>query len=171
MNFPQTVNELIHWDTSTGRDTYGTYTIITGFERTGGCFWCGEDLKGQRRRVCGHKKGCWTAYQRHFFWLFARLGCVKRYDYHCANCGVQEILIFKHGYYSHGESNLEVHNIIPLEGSARAMSVFNIPWNLICLCHECHQLIHTIMRPPSKSRLDSFTLAIANGQGVFDILR
>lgn len=168
MNYPESVEELLHWDWSTGRDSFGEYHIITGYEGTGGCFWCGKELEG-RRRFCGHKSGCWTRYQEYFCWPFARNWCLKRYDYHCANCGTQEVVIFKQ--YGTGQSNLEVHHIIPLEGMYRAYSPYNVPWNLICLCHYCHQLIHAVMRDTPRSDLiDVFELARAKGQGVFELI-
>ncbi len=65
MNFPLTVTDLIHWDTYRERDTFGAFTVITGFEGTGHCFWCGDKLEG-RRRYCGNRTGCWARYQEHF---------------------------------------------------------------------------------------------------------
>ncbi len=159
MNFPQTVDELIHWDVSTGHDSFGVYTIITGFEGTGACFWCGADLDGERRRFCGHRSGHWTLYNDYFFWGFARYECLRRYGWHCANCG--------------SAYKPEVHHIIPLEGAERAYSPYNIPWNLMCLCHEHHQLIHAVLRQPKEllATPDLFDLALARGQAVFEPLR
>lgn len=166
MNYPQTVEELIHWDISTERDSFGVYTIITGFEGTGGCFWCGKELEG-RRRFCGHRSGHWTLYNNHFFWGFARYECLKRYDWCCANCGHQGP---EESWQIQSISSLEVHHIIPLEGEARAMSPFNIHWNLICLCHKCHQQIHALMRELTKPAIkDMFELAQERGQLVFNI--
>jgi len=171
MNFPQTVEELIHWDTSTGRDSFGTYHINTGFEGTGGCFWCGGELAGSHRRFCGHRSGHWTLYAEHFYWNYARSGCLKRAGYRCANCESHEIVPHEH-HPSWYTGDLEAHHIIPLEGEQRASSVFNIPWNLICFCHTCHQLIHTVMRELNRpAPLDIFDLALANGQAVFELLR
>ena len=87
VNYPLTVDDLIHWDTFTLRDSFGSFTVITGFEGTGRCFWCGEKIEG-RRRYCGGHKGCWTRYQEHFAWNYAKGACLKRYDYKCANCSV-----------------------------------------------------------------------------------
>ena len=131
MNFPQTVEELIHWDISTGHDSYGTYQIITGFEGTSGCFWCGKDLEGKRRRYCGHRSGCWTTYQNHFFWNFTRYECFKRDNYRCANCGTEAedipLSYFpREAYTAARETQLEAHHIIPLEGRSREMSPFNL---------------------------------------------
>ncbi len=173
MNLPQTVDELIHWDISTDRDTYGQYTIITGFEGSGGCFWCGKELTG-RRRFCGHRSGCWTKYQDHFYWPFARYECLKRDNYRCVNCGTEaEDIPWSYANWESSasvrESQLKVHHIIPLEGKDRAMSPYNLQWNLISLCHRCHKYIHVVMRngdkPPAP---DIFDLAQTKGQAVFE---
>ncbi len=176
MNYPQTVEELIRWDVSQGKDTYGIYTIITGFEGTGGCFWCGKDLEGRRRRFCGHRSGHWTLYNNHFFWGFARSECLERYDWHCANCGTEaeEIpptsYLYREAYAAAQKTQLKAHHIIPLEGQPRAMSPFNIHWNLICLCHGCHLEIHALMRELTKPAIkDMFELARERGQAVFNI--
>ena len=67
-------------------------------------------------------------------------------------------------------TNLRAHHIIPLEGMERAMSPFNIFWNLICLCHKCHLEIHALMRELTKPILkDMFELARERGQLVFNI--
>lgn len=168
MIFPQTVDELLHWDVSTDQDSFGTFQIITGFEGIGGCFWCGKELEGHRR-FCGHRSGHWTLYANHFYWGYARAWCFERYDYACANCGHH--VPVPHGdhpsWYTQG---LEAHHIIPLEGGNRSCSVFNVPWNLICFCHYCHLLIHALMRESSQSTvLDVFDLALARGQFVFNI--
>ncbi len=170
MNFPRTVEELTHWDVSIGRDTYGNYAIITSFEGSGGCFWCGKDLEGKHRRFCGRRSGCWTHYQDHFFWGYARYECLEQYDWHCANCGHEG----PDGSRKISSlSRLEVHHIIPLEGEARSMSPYNLPWNLICLCHDCHQLIHGVIRGDKTliAKPDMFNLARANGQAMFESLR
>lgn len=172
MNFPQTVEELIRWPVYTDRDSLGIFHIITGYEGTRCCFWCGEPLTGRLKRYCraevtdddfvedilSDNVPHWKQYWRHFCYTYAAPWCLKRYDYTCANCG-------RYG-------NLEAHHIIPLEGGDRAWSVYNVPWNLICFCHDCHQLIHSLLRelkqpiPP-----DTFDLAIARGQAVFEPLR
>ena len=170
MNFPQSVQELIHWDFYQERDSFGTHAVITGFEGTGGCFWCGTELDG-RRRFCGHHSGHWTLYAKHFYWTYARSWCLKRYEYRCANCGYQEVVPPGNhpSWYTHG---LEAHHIIPLEGAQRASSPFNVPWNLICLCHTCHMGLHALMRELSRpAPQDIFDLALAKGQASFELLR
>jgi len=154
--------DIIRWDGVTGRDRWGTYHIITGHEGSGGCFWCGKDLKSSRR-FCGHRSGHWTLYAQHFYWSYARVWCCQRQQGICANCGW-------HSTFNDFNS-LEVHHIIPLNGEQRQATPFNLPWNLIGLCHKCHQEIHTVMREASKPiPLDVFELALTRGQSVFDIV-
>lgn len=143
MNYPKTVDELVNWNTRRGRDTFGSFSIITGFEGTGGCFWCGKELTG-RRRFCKQGSGCWTRYQEHFAWGYAASRCLKRYEYQCVNCGIKGIGL----YMGDDRMNLRMHHIIPLNGRNREVSVFNIYWNLLCLCHDCHMLLHMVMRLP-----------------------
>ena len=167
MIYPQDVNELIHWDTSTGRDSFGSFTVITGYEGTGRCFWCGADIEG-RRRYCRGRKGCWTRYQEHFAWSYAKGACLKRFDYRCANCGIKG----RNLNMGSNMTNLRAHHIIPLNGDSRVVSVYNISWNLICLCHDCHIEVHAIMRPPRFNKdfkPDTWEEAVKIGQGVFDL--
>jgi len=168
MNFPQTADELLRWDFYTTRDeTYGNYSVITGFEGQGGCFWCGNELTGKQKKFC---RGHWTQYWKHFGWSYARSWCLKRYEYKCANCGYHQI-VPEGDHPSWYTEGLEAHHIIPLKGEIRSLTPFNIYWNLICLCHDCHQEIHAVMREASKPIApDSFELAIKNGQGVFSFL-
>ena len=165
MNYPQTVDDLLHWDTSTNRDSFGSFTVITGFEGTGRCFWCGEEIEG-RRRYCRGRKGCWTKYQEHYSWGYAKYECLKRSGYKCANCGRKGINL----QMGEAMTNLRAHHIIPLNGGERAVSVYNIFWNLICLCHDCHMELHAIMRPPKLDKelaFDSWEEAVKAGQLVF----
>lgn len=161
-----TAEELARWEAFTGHDRWGTYTIITGFEDTGGCFWCGAALEG-KRRFCGHKSGHWTEYANHFYWSYARSWCCKRQEGRCANCGWHPALYSSNDihFYWYG---LEVHHIIHLNGGPRASTPFNLPWNLIGLCHECHQEIHAVMRPP-RTIPDSWEKALLVGQGVMEL--
>ncbi len=147
--YPKTADELIHWDGATGRDSFGIYTLITDYEGTGGCFWCGEDLNGKRRRFCGHRSGHWTEYANHFYWSYASSWALKRAGHRCENCGTPEIDIPMFGSRYSERSGLETHHIIPLKGEQRAVTPYNVPWNLICLCHKCHLEIHAVMRMPA----------------------
>ena len=171
MKYPQDVEELINWDTYQLRDSFGAFTVITGYEGTGHCFWCGKEITG-RRRYCGGRSGCWTQYQRHFAWTYASSWALRRAEHHCENCGKSVIEIEPIGGRYNERSGLEVHHIIPLNGSRRDISPYNIFWNLICLCHECHMLIHTVMREPKEVLIkpDMFELAIQKGQGVFEFV-
>jgi len=118
------------------------YTVLTGYEGTGMYFWCGAELTGRLKRYCrGHGK----EYYRHFEWNSASQWALERAEYRCQNCGVAQEYI-NDGYII--STNLEVHHIVPLNGRPRFFSVFNLPWNLVALCHECHLEIHAIMRPP-----------------------
>lgn len=145
----QRAEDLINWPGSTGRDSWGAYHIVTGYEGTGACFWCGTDLDGQHRRYCGHRKGCWTAYANHFYWSYASHWCCRRQDWTCVNCGWTSPYPSRSDSYTHG---IEVHHIIALKGKQRACTPFNVPWNLIGLCHGCHLEIHAAMRPPKATR-------------------
>jgi len=127
------------------------FSVLTGFENTNHkCWWCGCDLKGKAKKWC---RGHMTLYYRHFDWQYARNWCIKRQNYLCANCGI------KGGY------GLEVHHILPLKGESRYYTAYNLPWNLIGLCHACHQEIHAVMRPPKESFIfDSWKRAEFVGQ-------
>jgi len=167
MKYPKTVDELIHWDTFTQRDSFGSFTVITGFEGTGHCFWCGDEIQG-RRRYCGGNKGCWTQYYKHFGRTYAANAARKRALFSCENCGVQGIDIPPIGRYE--RSGLEVHHIIPINGEDRTVHVYNIFWNLICLCHDCHMELHAIMRPPKIDKpiaIDSWEEAVKVRQSIF----
>ena len=164
MRYPTDVEELIHWDTFRDHDSFGWFTVITGYEGTGRCFWCGEDIEG-RRRYCSGRKGCWTRYQEHFRWGYASARCLKHYEYTCANCRLE-----LYPAYWNGTRRLEVHHIIPLNGEERTVSVYNIFWNLICLCHACHIELHAVMRPPKLDKnltVDWWNEALKVGQSVF----
>jgi 5-methylcytosine-specific restriction endonuclease McrA len=122
----------------TGKDGHGTYHIMTGLEGTGVCWLCGSDPGGKRyRRYCwGHG----TLYYELFCWNSAAPACIERAGHVCENCGK------KH-------EGFEVHHIIPLEGTERIWSYLNLPWNLICLCHECHMEVHAAMRGDGWDKL------------------
>ena len=164
MNYPKTVEQLLNWDTFIQRDSFGIFTVITGYEGMGRCFWCGKEIQG-RRRFCGGKSGCWTQYQRHFSWSYASSWALRRSEYHCENCGKAAIDIEPIGGKYNERSGLEVHHIIPLNGADRSMNVYNIFWNLVCLCHDCHMELHAVMRPP-KEPWDSWEDAIKAGQSI-----
>ena len=125
--------ELERFDLGTVKIGHSLYTVLTGYEGTGRCFWCGGKLRGKLKRYCyGHMQ----EYYRHFEWTTARNWCCKRQEGLCANCSVRR------------DYSLEVHHIVPLKGEARYFSAFNLPWNLIAFCHNCHQEVHAAMRSP-----------------------
>ncbi len=132
------------------------YLVLTGWEGTGRCFWCGGELKGKLKRYCyGHMK----EYYRHFFWQSARDWCIERQEGLCANC---------HRYFG---DKLEVHHIVPLNGFMRWVTPFNLPWNLIGFCHEDHLAVAAAMRPPKESTVfDSWKLAEFTGQTIMSEL-
>lgn len=115
-----------------------TYTILTGYEGTGKCFWCGGTLKGKLKRYC---RGHMQLYYRHFMWSSASGWALDRAEHRCQNCGVAEVYNDQYG-----RTNLNVHHIVPLDGRPRDFSAFNLPWNLCSLCIACHLEIHTILR-------------------------
>ena len=167
MNIAEATTELeiAKFIVETGKDSVGTYHILTGFEGTGCCFWCGLELTGKQKRYC--KKGShWRVYYQHFDWTFARDWCLERYDYRCANCGTQ----YSHWgpgdtYIEAAKGTPEAHHIIPLEGRDRLWTPYNLPWNLICLCHKCHLAVHAVMRGVSIGvNLTKFDRAVTKGQ-------
>jgi len=142
------------------------YLVLTGYEGTGRCFWCGSELNGKTKRYC---RGHMQEYYRHFYWPYASNWAIKRADRKCQNCGVK-IKSIPYGYSGH-RVNLEVHHIIPLNGDRRDFSAFNLPWNLIVLCHDCHMELHAVMRPPKEpgKGFDSWDDAIKAGQAIMKL--
>jgi len=161
---PTTVDELLHSGFNVERDSFGDYRTMTGYEGIGNCFWCGRVLQRERQRYCrqglvDRQHGLiahWLEYYRHFNWTFARAWCFERYEKRCANCN---------------RVGSEMHHIIPLEGTDRGWSYFNLPWNLILFCHDCHQEVHAVMREVSRPPApDIFDVALGRGQQVFEIM-
>ncbi len=166
-----TAEELECFDLGTVLIGRTSYTVLTGHEGTGMCFWCGGELKGKLKRYCyGHMK----EYYRHFEWSSARSWCCERQKGICANCGWTPE-DYDNGSDIYYHYSLEGHHIIPLEGAARDFSAYNLPWNLIGFCHECHLAIHAALRGEVartvKAASDPFVLAIARGQAVMEICR
>lgn len=177
-----TVEEIIKFTVFTGCDKIGIYHILTGYEGTGCCWWCGKKLTGQQKRYCqaevtddefiqdilSDNISHWLEYWRHFCWPYARNWCLQRYNHQCANCGITQ------RHWEDGRligSEIEVHHIVPLEGIERLWSPYNLPWNLIALCYECHLEVHAIMREANKPiPPDIFDLALERGQLVFGAL-
>ena len=128
--------ELMAFDLGTVQINGTAYQVLTGYEvgNAAGehiCFWCGGELKGKLKRYC---RGHMTEYYGHFDWGYAAAACRNRAEFHCENCAkyIQP----------------EVHHIVPLKGASRQFTAYNLPWNLIGLCHKCHVELHAAMRPP-----------------------
>lgn len=135
-----------------------SYIVLTGFEGTGRCFWCGGYLKGKRKRYCtGHMQ----LYYIHFLWTNAASWALERADHKCENCGKEREYI--DWGWNGRRINLEVHHIVPLKGDRRDFSAFNLPWNLVVLCRECHLEIHRIMEAINT---DPWVIAQESGQAV-----
>jgi hypothetical protein len=130
------------------------YYLLTGYEgRDNICWWCGKSIEqGKRQRhYCRGKShddftSCFREYHRHFDWNYAYDWALHRSGHKCQNCGKIETSI---PWGSNGaRSNLEVHHIVPLEGSIRVFSIYNVPCNLIVLCRDCHMEWHKLMAHP-----------------------
>ncbi len=147
------------WHTGTILIDHTRYTILTGYENNEHrCFWCGVELKGKAQRYCrAHMK----LYYNHFDWGYASFEALKRADHRCENCGKVEGRL---NIWSR-QTDLEVHHIVPLNGADRQFTAFNLPFNLIVLCHACHQVIHAIMRG-SGDLLSIYDKAQLLGQGI-----
>lgn len=159
-----TAQELERFDLGTVVISNTRYTILTGYEGTDHrCFWCGESLDGSKlKRYC---RGHMTLYYNHFDWGYAKSWCFDRYEHKCANCGMEEADIPDLGTAYYPRSGYEAHHIIPVEGESRQFTPYNLPWNLIALCHECHLAVHAVMRGVSIGvNLTNFDRAVTKGQ-------
>jgi len=134
------------------------YLVLTGWEGTGKCFWCGGELKGKLKRYC---RGHMRIYYQHFMWSYARPWCIERQNGLCANCGRD-----CGGRYA--GSDIEVHHIVPLKGSTRWLSAYNLPWNLMGFCHQCHLDVAAAMKP-EKVVITSWDVAKVTGQAVMEL--
>ncbi len=131
-----------------------TFFSITGYEAAGNCFWCGAPLEGKRaaKGITHYCKGHGELYRRYFEWGPASKWALQRADYRCENCGIKSGAVLGEVTSSSGyrlswiRAVLEVHHIVPVNGAARWFHPFNIWWNLIVLCHKCHQEVHAAMR-------------------------
>lgn len=102
-------------------DSFGPYTLFTGNEAPGHCFWCGAGIK-RNRRYCSDEHR--DEYYKHFCWPDASRWCLERHNRTCADCG--------------GRATI-AHHIEPLNGQPRLWSILNRPENLVALCASCHQ--------------------------------
>lgn len=114
----------------------------TGFEGTGHCYMCGNDLPKRRRSYCSNE--CSELYANLFFWDYAKRNEIHSAHWRCRRCGVN----LRHWY---GDS--QVHHIEPINGSYRVWNVLNVPWNLRLLCSECHLIEQAECRYKEKHKL------------------
>lgn len=154
-----TAEELMEFDLGMVEISGTRYTVLTGFEGTGRCFWCGGELKGKLKRYCyGHM----ILYYRHFEWANARAWCCERQKGLCAVCGVYCGYSLDGQWHSYGHS-LEVHHVTPLNGSARYFTAYNLPFNLVGLCHKHHVEAGSALRSP---KLNTWKKAVQAGQAI-----
>ncbi len=151
--------------------------ILTDYEGLENvCRFCGKTIiQGKRKasycRGRSHQdyESCFRKYWRHFEWQSASSWAMRRAEDKCENCGIERMDI------SHdvciNRRNLEVHHIVPLKGESRTFSHYNLPWNLIVLCHKCHLEIHAVMRPPviANNLQDTWDEALKVGQTIMEL--
>lgn len=118
------------------KDRWGEFTLCSGFEGSGKCWWCGGEFPDKRaRRYCSET--CSDEYYRHFYWAWAKDWALERADSKCEECGVSR---------SHYDRELgrvvgvflEVHHKDPLGNEPRHFNIKNRPENLQVLCPKCH---------------------------------
>lgn len=171
----QSGQELERFDLGTIKINGTQYAVLTGYEvQDDTCWWCGGQIQGKRKthycrsRSHGDFESCFRQYWSHFSWNSAVLWALRRAGRKYENCGCEEKTI---PWGLDFRSNLEVHHIVPLKGEGRFFSAFNLPWNLIVLCRDCHLELHAVMRGVSRPiPPNEFELALARGQYVFEEL-
>ena len=83
----------------------------------------------------GHEKLIYTTkYERN---LHNRLNAIKIHGVTCQICGFN----FEEKYGEHGKDFIEVHHLKPLHALEEEM-VINPETDLICVCANCHRMIH-----------------------------
>ena len=80
---------------------------------------------------------------------------MKRAGNKCQWCGATE-----QSSSFNGITNLQVHHLVPIEGSYRTWNVLNVPCNLIVLCSKCHGEMHHKMNLLDKK----VKVKVANNQ-------
>lgn len=153
----QSGQELERFNLGTIKLNGTIYNVLTGYEPEDDiCWWCGKSImQGKwKAHYCRGKShddflSCFRLYHQHFDWAYAASLAIKRAGNKCENCGIPEKTI-KWGY-SFLRRNLEVHHIVPLKGNSRQFTAYNLPWNLIVLCYECHMELHAVMKPPKTT--------------------
>ncbi len=114
----------------------GKLIILTGYEGTGKCYWCGGENKRSRHYCC---KECFNNYYDSFFWLWARDKALTRENHQCQRYGSSDC-----------SRTVEVHHIVPLNGSYRMWNVLNRQDNLEVLCVTHHLLADMERRREAK---------------------
>lgn len=160
--------ELERFDLGTFKLAGKDCPILTGYEVLDGrCRFCGKEIQKGKRKASycrGHTHNdymsCFRNYWRHFEWSSASAWALRRAEMKCQNCGAEEDGM-------NLEFHLEVHHIVPLKGAPRFFSAYNLPWNLIVLCHKCHLEVHAAIRGNHHDgQRDIFELAKTKGQSV-----
>lgn len=128
------------------KDRWGEYYSLTGFEAIKSCFWCGLQIKGDRRYCCEEHHDFYLEY---FHWPEASSACLARQEGRCGDCATK----------ARWASDLRVHHIEPLNGAYRQWNILNRPENLIALCPSCHGKRHAKLE-----RLNRYDFAIKQGQ-------
>mgnify|MGYP001356903944 CR=1 FL=1 len=70
-----------------GKDQWGYFYNMTGYEAKGFCFWCGKQTG--HKRFCNEE--CKENYHRHFVWENARNWCLARAGNKCEKCGIKPL--------------------------------------------------------------------------------
>ena len=116
-------------------------TKLTGYEKTGVCWWCGGEIKGRRKTFCFHE--CRDAYFRYFAWGQAGNAvkwALERCHGKCEGCGVTGMGYGPLYRWDDRLPRLNVHHVVPIGGryDSRAYNLKNLPYNLRVYCPECH---------------------------------
>lgn len=120
------------------------------YVRDGYCRWCGNKIKGKRKRFCSDS--CSKKFAIATVW---GRGCGP-YKYHimvrdnftCQDCG--EFLALQNEYGITVPINgkrADIHHIVPLNNGGG-----DEPSNLITLCEECHKKRHRDIREKEKNK-------------------
>lgn len=130
------------------RDSFGEFSVLTGYEGSGNCWYCGKAFPDRReRRFCS--SGCRVMYEESFYWAWASRTAIRRARYRCHDCGLK------------GKRRLQVHHIIPLNGGDRIKNVLNRRENLVVLCKRCHKKRH---EGALKSQISKARHRVSGGQ-------
>ena len=124
----------------TGEERNGMVLILSGFEDTGGCFWCGRP-PGRGAHYCSGE--CKKNYYQNYNWRMASSARLINDDFTCQKCGFKgKGGVSPGGNYVFWHEGVQVHHRKPINGDYREWNVRNIQRNLITLCEKCHEKIH-----------------------------